>query len=336
METGPFRHADHIFRPIKYHGKDDSLMKRRKKMDETIEWLGRLCHLNVAKTAERGCAPHKPLLLLCVMDMIEDGAIRTQSIPYSPELFFRFQCYWAIVYDRQRNKPDMRLPFHALGGRRDRIWTRYMEDGTPSRSMETTRLCCLDDMLWECAQDEAFRREARLRLITTYFNPAEQIALCARLGLPEPSGAEIANLRQSAEAYKDSIKKGRDSKFRSEVLLNYRFTCALTGYSLNTTRENMVEAAHIHQHALSGDDDPRNGLALTPDAHWMFDRGLWTAEPHGGDFIVIVARGHFKDSSPSGRTLSSYHEKALFFRKETALRPDPKYFAWHQKNRFLR
>ena len=86
----------------------------------------------------------------------------------------------------------------------------------------------------------------------------------------------------------------------------YRFTCALTGYSLNTTKENLVEAAHIHQHALSGDYDPRNGLAVTPDAHWMFDRGLWTAEPQGEDFLAIVARGHFKDSSGSGQTLYNY------------------------------
>lgn len=310
-------------------------MKRQQNIDRSTEWLGKLCHLYVAKTPERGHAPHKPLLLLCIIDMIEDGTVTTQWIPYSPELFFRFQCYWAIVYDRQRNKPDMRLPFHALGGARDRIWTRYMEDGAPSRSRETTRLCCLDESLWECLQDETFRREARLRLITTYFVPAEQIALCTKLALPEPSSEEVITIRQSADAYKESIRKGRDSRFRSEVLLNYQFICALTGYSLNTTKENMVEAAHIHQHAVSGDDDPRNGLALTPDAHWTFDRGLWTAVPGGDGFSVIVASNQFKDSSPYGRSLYNHHEKPLFFPKETALRPDPKYFAWHRKNRFL-
>jgi len=30
--------------------------------------------------------------------------------------------------------------------------------------------------------------------------------------------------------------------------------------------------APIHPHAVSGNDDPGNGLALTPDAHGMFDR----------------------------------------------------------------
>jgi len=269
------------------------------------------------------------------MDMIENGAITNSWISYTPELFFCFQCYWAIVYDRQKNKPDMRLPFHALGGKRDNIWARYMEDGSLSQSKETTRLCHMDESLWHCFQDEDFRREARLRIISTYFTPLEQIALCASLRLPEPSSEEIATIRKSAEVYKESVKKGRDSKFRSEVLLNYQFTCALTGYSLNTVKENLVEAAHIHQHAVSGNDDPRNGLALTPDAHWMFDKGLWTAERHGNEFIVIVASDHFMDSSPYGRTLRSHNQKPLFFKNKNRFRPDEKYFAWHKSNCFM-
>lgn len=174
-----------------------------------------------------------------------------------------------------------------------------------------------------------------MRLITAYFTPTEQIALCARLRLPEPTTEAIEEIRRSAETYKASQRNGRDSRFRSDVLIAYRFTCALTGYSLNTVSENLVEAAHIHQHALSGNDDPRNGLALTPDAHWMFDRGLWTAECLNGDYIVLVARGHFADFAPSGRSLSDYHEKPLFFPSEAALRPDPKYFDWHRQHRFV-
>jgi len=310
-------------------------MKIPQEMVNNAKMIGRLCNLNVAKTTERGRAPHKPLLMLCIIDMIEDGSIETPWISYSPELFFRFQCYWAIVYDRQRNKPDMRLPFHALGGKRDRIWTCHMEDGKLSLSKETTRICHLDASIWDCIQNEAFRKEARISLIMTYFTPAEQIALCARLGLPEPSSAEISQIKQNADVYKDSLKKGRDSKFRSDVLLDYRFTCALTGYSLNTSKENLVEAAHIHQHAVSGNNDPRNGLAFTPDAHWMFDRGLWTAESKGHDFIVIVATDHFKESSPFDRSLGKHHGNTLFFSKESKLRPDPKYFAWHRKNCFV-
>ena len=105
-------------------------MNNNTNIHSAAEWLARLSNLNAATTAERGRAPHKPLLLLCVIDMVEEGVITTPWISYTPELFFRFQCYWAIVFERQRNKPDMRMPFHALGGAR-------IEYGCATQRMES-------------------------------------------------------------------------------------------------------------------------------------------------------------------------------------------------------
>jgi putative restriction endonuclease len=133
-------------------------------------WLNRLANLNVARTERRGLAPHKPLLLLTIMDMIEEGILTSPWVGYSPELFFRFSCYWQIVYDRQQNRPDMRLPFHALGGHRDRVWERFTEEREPSRSKETTRLCQMNESLWDAMQDPAFRRAARIQLVAAYFD----------------------------------------------------------------------------------------------------------------------------------------------------------------------
>ncbi|MDZ4185806.1 MAG: HNH endonuclease [Desulfuromonadales bacterium] len=298
-------------------------------------WLDRLCQLNVSRSAGRGSAPHKPLLLLCLIDMVEDGSLTTPSVDYTPELFFRFQSYWPLVYARQQNQPDMRLPFHALGSDRDQIWTRLTASGEPSPSKETTRRCLIDPSLWAALQSPAFRRAARLRLITTYFLPVEQIALCARLNLPAPTGAEVDAIKASTDAYRQSQKKGRDARFRSSILLGYRFTCALTGTCLSTERENLVEAAHIHQHAQSGNDDPGNGLALTPDAHWMFDRGLWTVEVRGDDFIIRVAKGKFRESYLSGFRLAERDAQPLIFVADTDLRPEGRHFLWHRERRFV-
>ncbi len=38
-------------------------------------WLGKLANLNVARTEARGVAPHKPLMLLTVIDLIESGDV---------------------------------------------------------------------------------------------------------------------------------------------------------------------------------------------------------------------------------------------------------------------
>ena len=60
----------------------------------------------------------------------------------------------------------------------------------------------------------------------------------------------------------------------------YDYRCAATGLRiLLPGGEAMVEAAHLHPFAEAGDDDPRNGIALTPDMHWAMDRHLIAPGP---------------------------------------------------------
>jgi putative restriction endonuclease len=205
----------------------------------------------------------------------------------------------------------------------------------PSHAKATTRLAVLDPDLALLLHEAAFRRAARRTLVSIYFTPKEQVMLCARSGLPLPETGEIEALRQDAKTFKASQRKGRDSRFKSEVLGGYHYTCALTGYRLDTEKGNLVQAAHIHQHARSGNDDPRNGLALTPDAHWMFDAGLWTAVLRGDDFLVRVAKGRFQEGSVDGRTLFGRDGAALVFDPRARLRPGVEFLGWHGRSCFL-
>lgn len=307
----------------------------RMKSTLCAHWLGKLGNLNTANTSKRGIAPHKPLMLLAVIDLIESGDFADGWVRYDVCLVQRFRDYWELVRERQRNAPDIPMPFHALGGTRDCVWQRFTTDGKPSAAKATTRLCKLDPDLHACLQDPGFSRQARILLTSLYFLPREQVMLCARLGLPVPKTEAIAALREDADEYKARRKKGRDSRFKSDVLHGYYFTCALTGYRLDTETTSLVQAAHIHQHADSGNDDPRNGLALTPDAHWMFDQGLWTVRPKGDDLIVQVAKGRFSETSPHGRSLAAVHDQPLHFDKLARLQPDPEHFEWHRRQRFL-
>ncbi|MEI6605662.1 MAG: HNH endonuclease [Verrucomicrobiota bacterium] len=298
-------------------------------------WLGKLANLNVARTEARGIAPHKPLMLLTVIDLLESGDIPDGWLHYDVRLVSRFRDYWELVQQRQRNAPDIPMPFHALGGNKDKVWERFSADGQPSLAKATTRLCHLDPDLFACLQDSGFRRSARETLVSIYFQPKEQVMLCARLGLPLIETNAIAALREDAASFKTSQQKGRDSRFKSDVLGGYYFTCALTGYRLDTETTSIVQAAHIHQHSVSGNDAPNNGLALTPDAHSMFDAGLWTAIPQGDCFLIQVAGWRFKESSPHGRLLADFHQQPLYFHEHARLRPDPAHFDWHRRHHGL-
>jgi len=299
--------------------------------DITNFWLGKLANLNASKTGGRGIAHHKPLMILSVMDLIENNELNDRWVAYDANLVTRFRDYWDLVIERRKNAPEITMPFNALGSSRDAIWECFDEHGNPSKSKLTTRLCHLDPDLFECLLDAEFRFNARSILVATYFTPSEQVGLCARLEIPLPDTVSMIEFARDREAFKTSQKKGRDNRFKVEVGSCYKYTCDLTGYCLQTTTGYIVQAAHIHQHAQSGNNDLRNGLALTPDAHWMFDQGLWTAVPKGDHFLIKVALGKFSDSSPSGRSLAECQGKPMHFHPQSKLRPDPIHFDWHRK-----
>lgn len=296
-------------------------------------WLGILGNLNAAKSQRLGLAPHKPLMLLALMDLIEVGEFADGWVPYDIRLVQYFRDYWPIVVERRQNQPEIRMPFHALGS--DGVWDRFTEEMTRSRTKQTTAHCHLDVGLHACMQTASFRLAARKVLITTYFTLKEQIALAARLGINLPNSVELERIKADKATYKASLKKGRDSRFKSLVVSGYLHTCLLTGYKLTTVDRTLVEAAHIHQHARSGNDDPTNGLALCPNAHWSFDQGLWTAEAKGDDLIIRVAIQQIHESGPDILHLKAFDGRPLQFPKTSILRPEPKHFDWHQRHRFL-
>ena len=72
----------------------------------------------------------------------------------------------------------------------------------------------------------------------------------------------------------------RGPAFRRVVHEMYDYRCAATGLRVVLPDGTaMVEAAHVHTFSAPQDDDPRNGLALTPDMHWAMDQHLIVPRP---------------------------------------------------------
>ena len=78
-------------------------------MATAAQWLGKLARLKVDK-ARGDPAPHKPLLLLVVLELAEQGPSFGDILALTPELAFRFCTYWSIVAHRRTQAPDVRYP----------------------------------------------------------------------------------------------------------------------------------------------------------------------------------------------------------------------------------
>lgn len=297
--------------------------------DERQILLSRLSRLKTDR-ARGDPAPHKPLLLLAVMDLIESGQLTSAIIPLSPELTYQFLTYWRIVAHRRKTAPDVRLPFHHLSG--DHIWQALNAELQPSADRKLTRFARFNDATFALFLDGTFRDQARRVLLVTYFLPSEQIALAATLGISE-NELGAAALTIAATEHDTAIQRGRDVRFRLIVVAAYLFTCCLTRHRLTTiSRGSMVDAAHIHQFADSRSNDPRNGIALSKNAHWMFDQGLWTITD---DYTIKIANQEFAEEHPHGRALSAFEGETILLPTDVNLRPDPDYLAWHRRKKFL-
>lgn len=289
--------------------------------------IRKLAKLRVDRS--KGVAPHKPLLLLVVIDLIRSQQLSDQYLKLTPDLAFRFAAFWSIVAHRRSQPPDVRLPFHHI--KSSKLWTTLTAEGKESKHRDETMCIRLSDEFYSALQSTDFQQAAVYTLIKTYFSHNEQVALYELAGVvPIEDGSALDVLAQQAD--KESRASGRTARFRVDVVAAYCHTCALTGYRITTvTGHSIVDAAHIHQFASSRNDDPQNGIALCKNAHWLFDLGLWSIDD---SYRVIVAKAAYDEDCPTQDSLRSMEGRQLLLPRDERLWPSKKNLAWHRDRCF--
>jgi len=245
------------------------------------QWLERFYNLRRDKSGSHE-RPHKPVLLLTILDLLDRGAVTKNEIQLTPELTKTFKRYFEVVRQRD-DQPTIENPFYHLCG--DGFWQLVpkpgerppYEPGNASRVPTLTALReiygCFDDTLWAALLTDAHsRHQLREALIARYFpEHRDQLAAVAAERLPAPK----------EDALRDE-PPGRDGAFRHTILEIYDYRCAACGIRVKISDAlSLVEAAHIIPFGVSRNDKPDNGLALCPNHHWAMDRFLiapWTQQ----------------------------------------------------------
>jgi putative restriction endonuclease len=289
------------------------------------KWLTALGKLRIDRKGNP--APHKPLLLLTVIEMVEKGVITEPVLPYSGELSFRFLALWPIVAERRSQPPEIWMPFFHL--KTAGIWIPLDATGKPTEERRRVASAKIDSDFFDCLNDSDFRQRLRLLLIDRYFaDPGERKALAE---FAEVRLEDALALKEEVLSYEISHRLVREARFRLTVVPAYDYTRALTGYRLVTADAgSIVDAAHIHQFAHSRNNDPRNGIALSKSAHWAFDQGVWSLTD---DYRVLVAKERFRETGPTHFLLSGFEGKRIHLPKNRLLWPDPRHLAWHRQNK---
>lgn len=253
------------------------------------DFVEKLYALNVGRIgrgSERHERPHKPLLLLCVLDLLDEGLALPDRIPWGLELRQRFKRKFEVVaHNNDRNSPE--LPFRHLS--KDGFWEVYRVTAS-GRIPETGDVRVGDDGyvfatlthgMDVLATQPTLRAEMRQVLVSRYFPHAHAALLLRRA----PGCDEVMACVQEETAG----DAGRSAGFRKAVLAAYDFQCAACGLRINISDigVTIVDAAHLVPFAESLNDHPTNGISLCKNHHWAMDKhliaptreGVWRVSP---------------------------------------------------------
>src|SRR5690606_3344307 len=190
-----------------------------------------------------GKAPHKPVLLLAVIEQIEAGNIPENKIYITAELIATFQKLWAKLVPHNGWQPRFFLPFYHLTG--DKFWHLTMVDGakvalTSSYSPKSIvalnnsiGYAFLDKELWEMLSNPSERHTIRELLLHEYFTRAHyEQGEIRRETNDYVKQLELEFLQNKAAEpttpiYKLATTEVRCSIFKNEVPKIYNFTCAI-------------------------------------------------------------------------------------------------------------
>ncbi len=149
----------------------------------------------------------------------------------------------------------------------------------------------------------------------------------------KPAPPPDSEYPEALPADPEATERGREGRFRIGVITAYNYTCALTGYRLITLSSGtIVDAAHIHQFARSRNNNLNNGIALSKNAHWLFDNGLWSIRD---DYTVLVAERHFSEAGQSALLLARMKDRKITLPSNPAHWPEQHHLAWHRTHKCL-
>ena len=296
-------------------------------------------NLNVNSNKIRGKSPHKPILLLSVLELIAQGSIVNNRILVSDGLIEIFNRYWSsFVGSDSGHQSGIHYPFTHL--RRDGFWhleAPRLPDGlrikTTNKLIELVDYAYLDNELFVLVQDPLTRQVLIDTLVATWLSDS-QTELSNLFDInqkfEQTDQLELDNLDADVKiVWRKSVV--RNSLFRKSVVYAYNYRCAFC--QLRITRnptQNIVDGAHIKPFSEFGDSKIDNGLSLCKNHHWAFDLGWFTIDHN---YKILVARD-LEDDSPHTRPMKDFHNESISLPSKEQYFPRLEALEWHRQNKF--
>lgn len=280
-------------------------------------------------------SPHKPAMMLAVLDLALAGRLPENRIELGPPLLERYRAFWeAVAEEGDRLNPF--LPFfhlrsepfwqvHAIPGKQATLDALTTVSGM-AQARSLIDCASLDDSIWKALQSPEYVEQAAQVVISHWF-PDKREALEAVWA----RNREVSRYERVLNEQKSEVADGtgeylpaRNAAFRRLVLEAYDYRCAASGWRFVLDDWALVEAAHIVPFQESRNDNPRNGLALSPTFHRLMDKGVIAPGPDMRWHLSPVVDHRFPDNRP----LVEIEGSALILPRDNRRHPSPEALEW--------
>ncbi|GGH38391.1 HNH endonuclease [Mangrovimonas yunxiaonensis] len=325
-------------------------------MTEAIsKYIRLLENLNRGYNKGLGRAPHKPVLLLAIIRLIQQKEITSNRIFITPELLLEFKNIWNIMVDTD-HIPNFALPFFHM--RSEPFWHLVAKPSmqikvTKSKSIksfknlkESVAFAELDKNLYLLLTDTPKRQILEQVLVQKYFK--NSMSNYSKIGLKPYDGhkkIEKQILNEAKEEYQQHLKDLRasldDDEYEEELFIRgglfkktipkiYNYSCCISGMRIESSQNaQMIDACHIIPFSISNDDTIPNGISLSPNLHRAFDRGLITINP---DYVVRISPTVSENDTVF--SLSQFNGRQIILPSKASWFPSPESLQWHNKEVF--
>lgn len=310
--------------------------------------------LNTGGGKIKDIAPHKPILLLTVIQAYEQKLLTINQIPITPELTSLFKSNWNQFVNTDHTL-GFALPFFHMKNEKGcwwelvpnpgcELWVQYGKLTSFGNLSAAVTYAQIDVRLANLLLNQETRNILRTVLLDVYFkgqakkdvfDPTIELGEMKREMLEESPVEYKAKLRYlktrlDPETYQIEVY-ARDTLFRREIIRIYDDSCCITGIRVSAPYTfSMVDACHIVPFAKTFNNHPTNGIALCPNLHRAFDKGAISVDD---DYCVVVS-GTFVENDDSIYSLRSLEGSRIILPKLNTYMPDLEAFAWHRKNTF--
>ena len=243
------------------------------------QWLDRLYDLRRDNPGSHE-RPHKPVLLLAIMDLLDRGLVADNRIPLNDDLTKAFRRYFEVVRQHD-DKPSIENPFYRLSG--DGFWEllpkpgappvyqRGNTSGTPSMGALRNTPGRFDQGLWALLEDPHSRHQLREALVARYFpERRDQIAALAAQPSAEPYPA----------ALKEEFRRERDAAFRCTVLRSTISRAPLAACASNSTTSDSLTPPTSFHGRIATTISPTTASPYVPTTTGPWNRRLIAPCPH--------------------------------------------------------